>query len=313
VLFEKIPCGTFYLREISAPSGYQADETVYPVTVDETGAASCKKLAEASPANTIADEALRGSFTMVKVDETNPAVKISGTTYTLYRESAGEYVRLEDGVTGRDGTVTFGNLLAGTDYLLCESKASPGYQLSEKSAVILFSISDGLIPLARLADSGNGTVRQNPNGTFTWEEPPTRVAIRKQGPDGSLLSGAKLQIRDSSGRVVESWTSGGSEHLISGVLAAGETYTLQETEAPAGCSIAAPVSFTVEAKAETPNELFLQTVTMTDAEAPVPAASPRTGSGSPVPLLLLTLASGTGVLLLSGKKKRRRAVQRFRS
>ena len=55
--------------------------------------------------------------------------------------------------------------------------------------------------------------------------------------DGKALSGAKLQILDKDGKVVEEWVSDGKAHEIKG-LNSGETYTLHEVTAPDGYTVA---------------------------------------------------------------------------
>lgn len=88
------------------------------------------------------------------------------------------------------------------------------------------------------------------NGTtITMVDAPTRIRISKLDITTSEeVSGAQLQIVDSDGNVVESWTSGAEPHYIEGKLIAGATYTLVETLAPTaeGYVPARSIRFTVE-------------------------------------------------------------------
>ena len=59
-----------------------------------------------------------------------------------------------------------------------------------------------------------------------------------------MIAGAKLEVRDKEGGVVDAWTSDGTAYAVSG-LKAGETYTLVETEAPEGYVRADSIQFTV--------------------------------------------------------------------
>src|SRR5699024_8956057 len=64
---------------------------------------------------------------------------------------------------------------------------------------------------------------------LTMVDTPTRIRISKLDITTSEeVPGAELQIVDSDGHVVESWTSGVEPHTIEGKLIAGATYTLVE-------------------------------------------------------------------------------------
>ncbi len=85
--------------------------------------------------------------------------------------------------------------------------------------------------------------------TITMVDAPTRIRISKLDiTTGEEVPGAELQIVDSEGHVVESWTSGTEPHTIEGKLVAGATYTLVDTLAPTaeGYVPAQSIRFTVE-------------------------------------------------------------------
>lgn len=63
--------------------------------------------------------------------------------------------------------------------------------------------------------------------------------------DGKELEGAKLQVTDESGKVVDSWTSGKEAHIIK-ELVVGQKYTLTETKPADGYVTAESITFTVE-------------------------------------------------------------------
>lgn len=74
----------------------------------------------------------------------------------------------------------------------------------------------------------------------------TKVSLSKQDITNSEeLPGAKLQVIDSNGDVVEEWTSTNTPHYIEGKLIAGATYILHEEQSPNGYVIAEDVEFTV--------------------------------------------------------------------
>lgn len=104
----------------------------------------------------------------------------------------------------------------------------------------------------------------------------TKVSISKTDiTTGEEIDGAKLQIIDKEGNVVEEWVSG-EEHLIE-YLPVGE-YTLHEEAAPEGYVIANDVKFVVEETGE------IQKVEMQDERAMGRLKIRKTEEGSKKPL-----------------------------
>ena len=70
------------------------------------------------------------------------------------------------------------------------------------------------------------------------------INILKTDADGKALKGAGLQVVNSAGKVIASWTSGEQQHTISGLTEG--TYTVKEISAPAGYKLSTnTVKFTV--------------------------------------------------------------------
>ena len=95
----------------------------------------------------------------------------------------------------------------------------------------------------------NGDWHKADGTTITMVDAPTRIKISKVDITTSdEVEGAEMQIVDSNGTVVESWTSGPEPHYIEATLIAGATYTLVEAKAPTqdGYVPAASIQFTVE-------------------------------------------------------------------
>ena len=104
----------------------------------------------------------------------------------------------------------------------------------------------------------------------------TKVSISKTDiTTGEEIDGAKLQILDKEGNVVEEWVSG-KEHLIE-YLPVGE-YTLHEEAAPEGYVIANDVKFVVEETGE------IQKVEMQDERTVGKLKIRKTEEGSKKPL-----------------------------
>ena len=129
----------------------------------------------------------------------------------------------------------------------------------------------------------------------------TEVRISKTDMDGNLLPGAKLQILDKDGAVIEEWTSENAAHVIKAKLIAGQTYTLHEAEAPEGYDLAADITFTVK------DDGSVTEVTMQDAKKPVPEVpgTPSTGDRTnPLAYVLLVLGvAGLAATILTNRRK----------
>lgn len=90
------------------------------------------------------------------------------------------------------------------------------------------------------------TAKDNENVKITMIDEMTKVIFHKQDRMSKQeLSGAKLEVRDDQGQVIDTWISNSNPHEILG-LEAGKTYTLIEISAPQGYQKAESVIFTVE-------------------------------------------------------------------
>ena len=113
-------------------------------------------------------------------------------------------------------------LVAGETYKLIETFAPDGYVISEE---IIFTVNDdGSITHVEMKDDY------------------TKVEITKVGKDTngivSPLAGARLQVLDEDGNVIDEWVSNGDIHPLYKKLVAGKTYYIHEVEAPFGYSLA---------------------------------------------------------------------------
>lgn len=72
------------------------------------------------------------------------------------------------------------------------------------------------------------------------------VEIIKQDAAGTVeLPGARLQILDQQGDVIEEWTSDGTPYMVAAKLVPRERYVLREDVAPAGWSYASDIAFMI--------------------------------------------------------------------
>ena len=183
-----------------------------------------------------------------KIDsETKKAV--SGATLVV-KNSAGKVIYT---INTNGKTYQIKNLDAG-NYTLEETKAPSGY--SKSSEIVKF-----------IAANNDKTVTIN----YKNNKIKNRVEIKKTDATTSKeIEGAHLVVKDSTGKVVDEWTSTKEVHVIKD-LQAGK-YTLSETIAPDGYRLkTTTVEFTVKGdgsttKVEMKNELMNKTINKLDAD-----------------------------------------------
>lgn len=122
---------------------------------------------------------------------------------------------------------------------------------------------------------------------------------------GKELDGAKLQVLDKDGKVLEEWVTDGKPHKVE-KLPVDVELTLREITAPDGYEIAEDVKFTLKDTTE------VQKVEMKDARTPEkPAGSvPKTGDNPLKPILLLAVCGACAVAWIAvtiRRRKRRKA------
>lgn len=119
---------------------------------------------------------------------------------------------------------------------------------------------------------------------------------------GEELKGAKLQVLDQDGTVLEEWVTDGKPHTVE-KLPVGVELTLREITAPDGYEIAEDVKFTLEDTKE------VQKVEMKDARiTEKPAGSvPKTGDNplKPIILLVVCAVSATAWIVITVHRRKK--------
>ena len=126
-------------------------------------------------------------------------------------------------------------LKAGVEYTLRETIAPDGYTIATD---ITFTIDEtGKV-------TATGTITEG--GVLLVENAKTKVKVSViDVANGEEIAGATVQVLDGDGKVVEEWVSTDESHSIVG-LKAGVEYTLRETVAPGGYTIATDITFTID-------------------------------------------------------------------
>ena len=136
---------------------------------------------------------------------------------------------------GKAHSVT--NLSEGT-YTLEETQAPDGYILSNTKTKFTIDATGTI-------KNSNGTVISN----IIYKNTKTIKVNKIDSENNNAVKGAKLQIKNSSGKVVDSWTTDGKAHSVTN-LSEG-TYILEEAQAPDGYILSnAKTKFTVDESGE---------------------------------------------------------------
>lgn len=168
-MVEKLPVGEYTLREEQAPDGYLIAEDV-KFTVKDTGKVQKVKMKDAHP---------YGKLVIKKTDSTSK-VALPGAEFELREKESGKVV--EKLVTDKTGTATSGKIPIATykngkvektvEYILVETKAPNGYELSSKKEEIRFEYKDGKTKVIEIVKEIKNT--KSPSGsTPTGNSPKT--------------------------------------------------------------------------------------------------------------------------------------------
>ena len=286
----KLPFAKYYVREITTDEHYILGDEKYSVDFTYQGQeteAVCIDCGE------FENRLKRGTVKGLKLDENNEPLE--NAVFGLFKSDCTEFTEENALMTAKSddkGCFSFTDIPFG-EFLVCEIEAPTGYILSDK------------VYQVNITEDGQ-TVE------ITAENKPITVEFSKRDTEGNELKGAKLQIVDEKGNVIEEWTSDGTNHIVK-KLKAGK-YVLTETAAPDGYEIATDISFEVfedgTVKAGNTETVAVSKdgnplIVMVD-EAEEKQITPQTGDNrSKLPGILLT---GTGlsilvILILKSRKK----------
>ena len=211
---------TYILHEKTAPDGYAyAKDVEFTVHVDS----------------------IEGNEQLVTMHDAKNVVVVSKTDLAGTKELPGAKLQIlsSDGKTVLESWTSTNEeykvtkkLKAGESYILREIEAPDGYAI---------------------ADDVKFTVNKDGSTTkVVMKDAQTSVTVSKTDLTGEKeIAGAKLQILNKNGKVMEEWTSDGKTHAVTAALVADVTYILHEVSAPAGYRTAKDIEFTVDKTGKT--------------------------------------------------------------
>ena len=217
-----LPFGKYYVQEIATDEHYVLNGKKYLVNFEYMG----QEVTTVSiDCGQFVNELKRGKIEGIKVNESNEPLE--NALFGLFAVDTAEFTAdnaYMTAVSDENGHFEFDKIPYG-EYIVREIEAPTGYILSDESYPVTISEDGEIIEI-------------------TAVNKPITIEISKQDIYGNELVGAKMQLDNSDGKVVEKWTSDGTNHVVT-ELPAGD-YTLKEIAAPDGYVIATDIRFTVD-------------------------------------------------------------------
>ena len=252
VSFENAPSGTTYKKDGSYVIVYVPANKINSLSTSFKLKVNNSKNVYRSyyykPSNS-SYQIMAATYKQTKKDSTTTTLKIEKTTSIKVDKKdstnnnfvSGAKLEVKDSSnkvieswTTNNKTHTVNNLKAGT-YTLSEVMTPNGYNLNSKAITFVVD------------KNGKVTSDKKEVTTLTIKNAPALKVVKVDAETGMQIKDATLQIKNSKGKVVDSFTTNGKEHIVKS-LAQG-TYTLEETEAPSGYKLSnSKITFTVDAE-----------------------------------------------------------------
>ncbi|MGN0502671.1 MAG: SpaA isopeptide-forming pilin-related protein, partial [Ruminococcus sp.] len=218
----KLPFGKYYVQEIATDEHYVLNGEKYLVIFEYMGQDTQTVDIDCGQ---FINSIKRGSVRGYKVNESGE--RLENAVFGLFAADTSEFKTdnaIMTAVSDENGYFEFADAAYG-NYIVCEIEAPAGYIFSDEKYPVTIS--------------ENGAVVE-----IIAENKPITVEISKRDVYGNELVGAKMQLVDSEGNIVDEWTSEGTNHVVT-ELPAG-AYTLKETVAPDGYVIATDIKYSVD-------------------------------------------------------------------
>lgn len=236
--------GTYYVKELQAPEGYDIDNEYHavtlvagnPIVVNVSDPPLGSPKPDPTPVPPSPDPTPDPTPVVIETVQATPdepyfnVIKVSEDGAAL----AGAKLQIID-VNNQvvdewisDGTVHIvKGVLLGSAYRLHEVSAPAGYELAEDIVFILPTTMEEVLTI-HMVDKAN-----------------CGVNVEKIDEENNAVIGAVLAVYDMDGNEITRWTTDGSVHTVYGVVP-GATYLLREVETPEGYAEATDILFTAE-------------------------------------------------------------------
>lgn len=268
-----LPAGTYYVKEISAPKGYNSDTNVYTVTVSSAETATLR----------VKDEPIFDplSFRLQKkaAETPNKELSLEGAEYTVkyYKEKTEDTSGLTPFRTwvfrtDKNGYISLGDKwkVSGDELFKDDDGIVVGlhgtYTFEETKAPAGYVKTDGIIS-TQIIDSDHHGQAVNVLKDVVDNEKLITVEVDKVSEETAgvktKISGAVMQLKKADGTVVETWTTEKDKSKVFKGLEAGK-YILHEKKAPDGYVTAKDIEFEVLAVSEVQKIEMVDEITKTE-------------------------------------------------
>ncbi|MGH0442959.1 SpaA isopeptide-forming pilin-related protein, partial [Bacillus pretiosus] len=205
-LSKQLPVGTYTLKEVEAPKGYELSSSLVHVDV------AADKTVTVDVLNKKIVEKATGQFEIVKVDAEDKAKVLSDAEFDVYKDGK----KVETLRTDKTGKVISQQLEPGT-YTLKETKAPQGYTLlKEEIEVVVEANKVVQVQIENAKELGSLQV------------------IKKDAESGKVLAGAEFKLKNEAGQVVGEAKTTNKDGVVKFENVVPGKYTLEETKAPEG-------------------------------------------------------------------------------
>ncbi|MCU5706729.1 SpaA isopeptide-forming pilin-related protein [Bacillus wiedmannii] len=205
-LSKQLPVGTYTLKEVEAPKGYELSSSLVHVDVAANNTVTVDVL------NKKIVEKATGQFEIVKVDANDKTKVLSDAEFEVYKDGK----KVETLRTDKTGKVTSQKLETGT-YTLKETKAPQGYKLlKEEIEVVVEANKVVQVQVENAKELGSLQV------------------IKKDAESGKVLEGAEFRLKNENGQLVGEAKTTNKDGIVKFENLVPGKYTLEETKAPEG-------------------------------------------------------------------------------
>ncbi|TEA83836.1 adhesin [Bacillus thuringiensis F14-1] len=205
-LSKRLPVGSYTLKEVEAPKGYELSSSSVSVDVE------ANKVLTVDVVNKKIPEKVTGQFEIVKVDAEDKTKVLSDAEFEVYKEGK----KVDTLRTDKTGKVVSQKLEPGK-YTLKETKAPQGYKLlKEEIEVVVEADKVVEVQIENAKELGSLQV------------------IKKDAESGKVLAGAEFKLKNEAGQVVGEAKTTNKDGVVKFENLVPGKYTLEEMKAPEG-------------------------------------------------------------------------------